>query len=1153
MLKELRLFINKNAKMKPISLLLLFGIIFLASISLLPAPVSTTGGVCSCYSTFTSDNEWKCTASTSIYDENGDICSNDVSGYNGCIEGFKPTCGEPIGGGQPFPACQNTFCTFDGIPDATCECQQAISYPQGYTCYDYLEKISRNGGCAGFVNLPAELINNTEEYQTIFEGDIASGNTWRPHVYCYWENFIVSSCVACPKGFVWNDVTDRCDCTPSCSVAGRVSCLSENGGNICTSFNGCLADIPFTCDDGTYCPLGGTSCVACPTTSNGVCSSDECMGIDPDCGCYNNNNACGIGCDYTLDNDCNIPLNVQCAPLACDGQVNDASPSCSTIDPDSICANDGICCPHAGCLDTADCTSTSTFIYSPSGVLVSKVSKGGISSSNYIYDMFNRLASFNSPDLSEQYFYDSSGKRVKKISPGETTYYLSQGNDIIYTEEENTCSYETTCRCHGDPACDNFVDVLDVVATADVAFRNGVEVTDTGCPMARTNVNCDGFTDVLDVVAVVAVAFRNGNPATLFCNACLETPTSGTQPAPTIGTAVAGNAHVNVTWSNTGNPATYQYNLTYWNATHNLFISSATSPYRVSGLVSGVLYSFCVKAYNASGSSACSSTVSATPMSGGGVIPPFPAGVIMTPGVGHINLSWNPSSGATYYNISWRINGGALQPNILVGTNFYSHTGLSSANLYRYSMSACNGAGCSIESDGGYGDIRPLAPGSGIPATPTNFNAIGGNTHVNLSWSVSAGATSYNISWWTGANPSQYIIKNGGLTIFHQHTGLTNGVAYNYCIRAANSSGSSACSSTVSATPTSAVSVPGIPQNFGANPGPGSGEVTLSWTNPDAFATSWDVLWNYAGQPQSQFKIYSNPYIHTGLTSGFTIGYYLRACNVNNVCSDWSDPDATTPLSGVSQANICSDGTAKESCSILKPLYCNSQLELVKKCGSCGCSTGTCREDGSCLEGVAIEKGKTKTSVTAQVIKEGGKSFIGSVVGFFKKLFSSGQELTGNVITEMPSIITIKEGVKNADGTKDVEIYGNLQRSTAGIQFNVVYDAGKITNIDVFNPTTFLLYKYKIYDGKLLIGLYDSNGEKPLPFGAQKIATLRVKTSSLIYSNMINLDRIILADAQTLDKYEPVQVENKLPVFTEVIRKPKTGATGVKSSNIPLA
>ncbi|MBI2646943.1 hypothetical protein HYW99_00530, partial [Candidatus Woesearchaeota archaeon] len=48
--------------------------------------------------------------------------------------------------------------------------------------------------------------------------------------------------------------------------------------------------------------------------------------------------------------------------------------------------------------------------------------------------------------------------------------------------------------------------------------------------------------------------------------------------------------------------------------------------------------------------------------------------------------------------------------------------------------------------------------------------------------------------------------------------------------------------------------------------------------------------------------------------------------------------------------STCSDGTAKNQCSSTKPLYCNTALQLVNNCGSCGCSAGyTCQSDGACV------------------------------------------------------------------------------------------------------------------------------------------------------------------------------------------------------------
>lgn len=77
-----------------------------------------------------------------------------------------------------------------------------------------------------------------------------------------------------------------------------------------------------------------------------------------------------------------------------------------------------------------------------------------------------------------------------------------------------------SCPCHGDPECDGNIDVLDVVRTVGVAFRNVPSVVDPGCPRERTDTNCTGDTDVLDVIKMVNAAFRNANPLTEFCAPC---------------------------------------------------------------------------------------------------------------------------------------------------------------------------------------------------------------------------------------------------------------------------------------------------------------------------------------------------------------------------------------------------------------------------------------------------------------------------------------------------------------------------------------------------------------------------------------------------------------------------------------------------------
>jgi hypothetical protein len=93
--------------------------------------------------------------------------------------------------------------------------------------------------------------------------------------------------------------------------------------------------------------------------------------------------------------------------------------------------------------------------------------------------------------------------------------------------------------------------------------------------------------------------------------------------------------------------------------------------------------------------------------------------------------------------------------------------------------------------------------GSPPPAPPTGVSATAGNGQLTISWNVISGE-SYNIYWSTSSG----VTKTGGTKISnvtspYTHTGRTNGTTYYYVVTAVDSSGESAESSQVSATPTS--------------------------------------------------------------------------------------------------------------------------------------------------------------------------------------------------------------------------------------------------------------------------------------------------------------------------------------------------------------
>lgn len=88
------------------------------------------------------------------------------------------------------------------------------------------------------------------------------------------------------------------------------------------------------------------------------------------------------------------------------------------------------------------------------------------------------------------------------------------------------------------------------------------------------------------------------------------------------------------------------------------------------------------------------------------------------------------------------------------------------------------------------------------PSAPTGVTATAGNGQVAISWTAVTGATSYNIYWSITSGVTKTSgTKITGATSPYSHTGRTNGTTYYYIATAVNSSGESAASAQVSATP----------------------------------------------------------------------------------------------------------------------------------------------------------------------------------------------------------------------------------------------------------------------------------------------------------------------------------------------------------------
>jgi chitodextrinase len=179
-------------------------------------------------------------------------------------------------------------------------------------------------------------------------------------------------------------------------------------------------------------------------------------------------------------------------------------------------------------------------------------------------------------------------------------------------------------------------------------------------------------------------------------------------------------------------------------------------------------------------------------------LPAAPGNLSATGGNAQVSLSWSGSSGATSYNVlrSTTSGSGYAQIGTSAGTTF-TNTGLSNGTAYYFVVRAVNSTGVSGNSN--QASATPSA-GATIPVAPANLIATAGNAQVSLSWSSSSGATSYYVLRSTTSGSGYAQIGTPAGTSF-TNTGLTNGTAYYFVVRAVNPAGVSGNSNQASATP----------------------------------------------------------------------------------------------------------------------------------------------------------------------------------------------------------------------------------------------------------------------------------------------------------------------------------------------------------------
>jgi hypothetical protein len=404
-----------------------------------------------------------------------------------------------------------------------------------------------------------------------------------------------------------------------------------------------------------------------------------------------------------------------------------------------------------------------------------------------------------------------------------------------------------------------------------VVYQDGVDVKHS----TSTSATITGLTN--GQTYSYSVAAHNSAGAGTRCPAVTTTPLTA-KTVPGVSTGVTGNpgdGRVVLTWSapaNNGGTAIDYYLVYVDGAVRTDHYTTVTAT--VSGLTNGRSYSFTVAAHNVIGTGLKSSAVKSTPLAPI-TVPGAPKNLTATPGDGQVALAWSAPS----------TNGGAAIDYYLVyvdGVVRADHYALGSATIaglangrsYSFAVAAHNVVGASLQST--VITSSPKAPLI-VPGAPGNLVATAGDGRVILSWSApttDGGVTiDYYLVYVDGVvRTDHYSAKSASIM------GLTNGRAYSFTVAAHNVIGTGLQSTSVKATPTAPVTVPGVPRSLTAMPG--DGQIALSWSAPIINGgANIDYYLVYMDGTARTDHYLTSPAIITGLTNGRSYSFTIAAHN----------------------------------------------------------------------------------------------------------------------------------------------------------------------------------------------------------------------------------------------------------------------------------
>ena len=266
-----------------------------------------------------------------------------------------------------------------------------------------------------------------------------------------------------------------------------------------------------------------------------------------------------------------------------------------------------------------------------------------------------------------------------------------------------------------------------------------------------------------------------------------------------------------------------------------------TNTYTILGLTPGIEYTVRVIATRENADDGPpSDEVTGTPMA-------MPAsqvqGVVVTAGIGQLEVSWTAVSNASGYKVQWKSGDedyDELRQALLSGgdTVEYTITGLAAGTEYTVRVIATK-----AHAD----DSAPSEEATGVPRAMSPDQVMGvalvvGVEQLEVSWAVVTGADGYKVEWKSGAedyDQSRQAAISGGDMTSYSITGLTAGTEYTVRVIAVMANADDGAPSS-EATGVPKASAPA--QVTGVAVEPAVGELEVSWTavpDADGYKVQW--------------------------------------------------------------------------------------------------------------------------------------------------------------------------------------------------------------------------------------------------------------------------------------------------------------------------